>query len=201
MNASVRLSVHALALGATLLLAAPVEAQDLHPTRRPSPVGIASTHIGDTYVKVTYGRPYIRGRTIFGADTDSTEHLVPFGRLWRTGANEATEITLTGPLHVGGERLEAGTYSIFTIPGEDRWAVHFSPQLGLDGTGMLGADGSFTPDVYDPARDVLVLEVPSATLEEPVDPLTFEFEETAAGADLVLRWERTEVRLPLSEGR
>ena len=66
------------------------QAQDLHPSRRPSPIGIAKTHLGDTYVKVTYGRPYVRTRQIFGANTDSTEFLTPYGQIWRTGANEAT---------------------------------------------------------------------------------------------------------------
>ena len=71
------------------------KAQDLHPSRRPSPIGIAKTHLGDTYVKVTYGRPYVRNRQIFGTNTDSTEFLTPYGQIWRTGANEATEITTT----------------------------------------------------------------------------------------------------------
>lgn len=175
---------------------APSAAQaEEEPGRRLSPVGIASTHIGDAYVKVTYGRPYIRDRAIFGPDTT---YLVPFDRLWRTGANEATEITMTGPLRVGGTRLEAGTYSVFTVPGASAWEVRISPQLGLDGTGMLDpATGEFTPDVYDPDRDVAVLTVEAARTEEVVDPLTLAFEETETGADLVLRWERTEVRIPI----
>jgi hypothetical protein len=185
-----------LALAATLVLVAPGHAQE-DPARRLSPVGLARTHIGDTYVKVTYGRPYIRDRQIFGAVNGEPAPLVPFGRLWRTGANEATEITLTGPLLVAGRRLEAGTYSIFTVPGPSTWTVHFSPHLGLDGTGNFDAETeTFTP-VYDPATDVLAVEVPSTRLAATVDPFTIDFETTPAGADLLLRWERTEVRLPL----
>ena len=199
MKATFRTLVPSLAVCAVLLLPSMLESQDLHPTRRLSPVGIAKTHIGDTYVKVTYGRPYIRNRAVFGADTDTTTHLVPFGQLWRTGANEATEITLTGPLLVAGERLPAGTYSVFTEPGPSRWTIHFSPQLGLDGTGRLAPDGTFTPQVYDPSRDLLVVQAPVTELDEEVDPLTLTFEPTATGADLVLRWERTEVRLPLAQ--
>jgi hypothetical protein len=197
-----RLSRYALCLLSAALLSTALPsaaaAQDLHPTRRLSPVGIAKTHLGDTYVKVTYGRPYLRGRAIFGADTDSVTHLVPFGQLWRTGANEATELTTTGPLFVAGERLPAGTYALFTEPGPRSWTVHFSPQLGLDGTGRLGPEGGFTAGVYDPSRDVLVVEAPVAELDDPVDPLTFDFVPTATGADLVIRWETTEVRLPLT---
>ncbi len=191
-----------LAAVAFLLIAPGAAAQDLHPSRRLSPVGVASTHVGDTYVKVTYGRPYIRNRAIFGANSDTETFLVPFGQLWRTGANEATEITLTGPLMVAGQQLDAGTYSIFTVPGPARWSVRFSPQLGLDGTGAMDAStGQFTPDVYDPSRDVLVVEVPSRATDEVVDPFTVDFEAAADGAHLVLRWERTEVRVPLSVPR
>ncbi|MDX1440029.1 MAG: DUF2911 domain-containing protein, partial [Rubricoccaceae bacterium] len=114
--------------------------QDLHPSRRPSPIGIASTHFGDTYIKVTYGRPYMRGRQIFGTNTDSTTFLTPYNEVWRTGANEATEITTTGPLRIAGHDLDAGTYSIFTVPGPTQWTVHFSPYLGLDGTGIFDAE-------------------------------------------------------------
>jgi hypothetical protein len=187
------------ALCLTLLAGAELaHAQDLHPSRRPSPVGIARGEVGDTYVKVTYGRPYMRGRAIFGAANDTAPPLVPFGQLWRTGANEATELTTTGPLLVAGRRLEAGTYSVFTVPGATTWRVHISPQLGLDGTGRIAADGTFTPDVYDAARDVLVVDVPSHRLDEPVDQLTIDVETAAASAALVLRWERTGVRIPLA---
>src|SRR5690606_22950810 len=80
----------ALALAAPLALTA----QDLHPSRRPSPLGIARTTLGDAYVRVIYGRPYKRGRNnIFG--TKASGALVPYGERWRTGANEATEITVT----------------------------------------------------------------------------------------------------------
>lgn len=186
----------ALVLCAFLLLPLALQAQDLHPSRRASPLGIAKTHIGDTYVKVTYGRPYVRNRAIFGQPNDSTTYLVPFGQLWRTGANEATEITLTGPLTVAGQLLDAGTYAIFTEPGANEWVIHFSPQLGLDGTGRLDPDGSFTPDVYDPSQDVLTVTVPSQTIEEAVDQFTMRWEPANAGAHLVLQWEQTEVRIP-----
>lgn len=171
-------------------------AQDLHPSRRPSPLGLAKTHVGDTYVKVTYGRPYMRNRAIFGHNTDSTSFLVPFGDLWRTGANEATEVTLTGDVTVAGEALAAGTYSIFTIPGETTWAVHFSPQLGLDGTGRLEGN-NFTPNVYDTAQDVLQITVPSHIVDETVQQFTIAFEPAEAGTHLVMRWETTEVRIPI----
>lgn len=183
-------------LAATLLLLAapPAEAQDLHPSRRPSPVGISKTFMGETYLKVTYGRPYVRDREIFGDPADG-EFLVPFGQTWRTGANEATELTVTDPVLVAGQRLDEGTYSIFTVPGASSWEVRVHPGLGMDGTGRLGPDGTFT-ETYDPALDLLVAEVPTATLEEPVEQFTIDFEDVEGGVHMVLRWETTEVRVP-----
>ncbi len=174
-----------------------VQAQDLHPSRRLSPIGIARTHIGDTYVKITYGRPYIRGRQIFGANNDSTNYLVPFGEIWRTGASESTEITVTGPVMLAGNRLEAGTYSVFTEPGPDSWVIHISPQLGLDGTGIFDRErGEFTPNVYQPANDIHMFTRPVTLLpeDEQVDPFTISFEDS----NVVMRWERTEVRVPIA---
>lgn len=171
--------------------------QDLHPSRRLSPLGMAKIHLGDTYVKVTYGRPYMRDRAIFGNASEG-EYLVPLGELWRTGANEATEITVTGPVMIGGARLEAGTYSIFTVPGADSWEIRFSPQLGMDGMGMLSADGEFSADVYDPDMDVATVAGMVSRVEEEVDPFTIELVATSAGADLVFSWERTAVRVPVT---
>ena len=82
-----------LALTTVVLFAESGAAQDLHSSRRPSPVGISKTFVGDTYVKVTYGRPYVRGRDVFGDPTDGGA-LVPFGELWRTGAKVALSYTL-----------------------------------------------------------------------------------------------------------
>lgn len=194
---SVRLTA-AIAATIALLIAADIAAaQDLHPSRRPSPVGIARTEIGDAYVKVTYGRPYMRNRKIFGKNTDDTTYLVPFGEIWRTGANEATEITFTEPLIVDGNRIEAGTYSIFTIPSEDQWEVHLSPQLGLDGTAKFNPQTDTFEPAYDPSIDVLRITVPVHEMEESVDQLTISFEEAGEGSDLVIRWEMSEVRIPL----
>lgn len=184
-------------------LAGPVveaAAQDLHPSRRASPVGIAKTFVGDAYVKVTYGRPYARGRAIFGNPADGNTYLVPFGQTWRTGANEATEITVTGPIRVAGERVDAGTYSVFTVPGASSWEIRLSPELGLDGMNRMGPDGAFS-EAYDPAGDLLVVNAESGSVSEPVDQFTIAFEPVDGGVHMVLSWETTEVRVPLGPGR
>lgn len=186
----------------TAALAVPVAgtAQDLHPSRRPSPMGMARITLGDTYVRVVYNRPYLRGRmNIFG--TKESGALVPYGERWRTGANEATEITVTGDVMVAGKKLAAGTYSLFTTPGPETWTMHFNSKLGLDGTGIF-ANNTFTPVDLAPT-DVLTVSVPARQLPEgkEVDQLTFEFEPAAKGADMVLRWHRTEVRVPIAATR
>ncbi len=189
----------ALAALAALLVPALAVAQDLHPSRRPSPMGMARITLGDAYVRVVYSRPYQRGRdNIFG--TKESGAVVPYGEVWRTGANEATEITVTKDVMIAGQKLAAGTYSLFTTPGAERWKVHFNSALGLDGTGYFDRTAmKFTP--ADLAKtEVLAVEVPATTLAEDklVDQLTFDFEKTAAGADMVLRWIRTEVRVPVA---
>lgn len=178
---------------ATLGTTIPAAAQDLHPSRRSSPMGMARITVDDTYIRVVYSRPYKRGReNIFG--TEQSGALVPFDKVWRTGANEATEISLTGDVIVGGEPLAAGTYSLFTVPGPDSWTVHFNSALGLSGTGRF-KDGEFTP-VDLPATDVVVYTARSEELEEEVEQFTIAFESVEGGADMCLRWITTEVCVP-----
>lgn len=180
------------------VLPQPAAAQDLHPSRRPSPMGLARTHVGDAYVSVVYSRPYLRDRdNIFG--TEESGALVPFGQLWRTGANEATQITVTGDVTIAGQPLPAGTYSLFTTPAADKWQIHFNSRLGLSGTGLF-ANGQFTEVNLD-ETNVLTVEAPVKALSEDdeVDQFTISFDDTEPGADLVLRWHRTEVRVPVAE--
>ena len=157
-------------------------AQDLHPSRRPSPIGIAKTHLGDTYVKVTYGRPYVRNRQIFGTNTDSTQFLTPYGQLWRTGANEATVFSVTGDVTINGEALAAGVYGLFTIPGESEWTIIFNNQPDQW--------GAFD---YDQSQDALRVTV---TPEEAdaVEWRAFYFGElTNNSAKAFLHWDTVQV--------
>ena len=94
------------------------------PEARTSPMAIAAGTLEDgTYVKVVYSSPRKRGREIFGG-------LVPYGEVWRTGANEATELTVTNAVKLGGHVVPAGTYSMFTIPGERQWTIIINRNLG-----------------------------------------------------------------------
>ncbi len=89
---------------------------------RPSPNAAVSQTIGTTDVFVQYGRPSVRGRAVFGEGSE----LAPTGQVWRTGANEAATFTVSDDVRIEGERLPAGTYALFTIPGDDAWTVVFN---------------------------------------------------------------------------
>jgi len=178
------------------LLAVPAAPQDLHPSRRPSPMGMARITVDDTYVRVVYSRPYKRGRdNIFG--TAESEALVPFGEVWRTGANEATEITLTGDVEIAGQPLAAGTYSVFTVPGPESWTVHFNSALGLNGNARRNPETDRFEQIDLAPTDVLVTTAAVGTLDEEVDQFTIAFAEAEGGADICLRWISTEVCVPL----
>ncbi len=164
------------------LLVTEAAAQDLHPSRRPSPLGMARTFVGDTYVKVTYSRPYMRGRdNIFG--TDDVMH--PNGKIWRFGANEPTELTIHGTLKIGDASVEAGTYSLFVTPGAESWTIHVNDFRGG------GANG------YKADNNITSVEVPRKSLEEDVDQFTIAFEEAGNGAHMVASWTDWEIRLPI----
>lgn len=172
-------------------------AQDLHPSRRPSPMGIARTTIDDTYIRVVYSRPYKRGRdNIFGSE--ESEALVPYGKIWRTGANEGTEITITGDVTMAGQPLPAGTYTIFSTPGEKTWKIHFNSALGVSGTGFFNAETRQFTALDIPATDVLVVDAGVGSLEEEVDQFTIALDATDKGADMCFRWITTEVCVPVS---
>lgn len=174
-------------------------AQDLHPSRRPSPMGMARINLGDAYLRVIYSRPYERDRDpIFG--TKEQEALVPYGEVWRTGANEATEITVTRDVLVGAEkqRLAAGTYSLFSVPGAESWKVMVVDKLGLSGAGYFTPGEGFTPLDVTAHAVVTVTATPTAIAEaDKVDQFTISFDKTGdASADLTLRWILTEVKVP-----
>lgn len=158
------------------------------PPPRPSPMAMARISLGDAYVRVVYSRPGKKGRdNIFGSK--ESKALVPYGEVWRTGANEATEITVSKDVMIGGQRLAAGTYSVFTVPGPERWSLRFNSALGLWGSGG-----------YDAAKDVLTLDLPAKTLADEVELFTIELVKAEAGADLVLKWIKTEVRVDVKAG-
>lgn len=173
----------AIAAGSTLLLATPLRINGqytLLDLPRGSQVGTTIQRIGITDISVTYGRPAAKGRTIWG-------ELVPYGQVWRAGANENTVLTTTHEITVEGTKLPAGSYGLHMIPTENSWTIIFS----TDHT----AWGSF---FYKPENDALRATV--APRKGPaVEDLTFAFDEVHdQGATLVMRWAGLEVPIKMA---
>jgi len=146
---------------------------------RPSPLGLVTMKFEDSYVKITYGRPHMRERQIFGG-------LVPYGELWRTGANEATEVTLSNDVKINGENVAAGTYTLFTIPTEKKWTVILNSELGQWGAYR-----------YNPDLNVYKFEVEAHPNEVVYEAFTIEFEQKTKSTNLLLLWEKTRVSIPI----
>ncbi len=147
---------------------------------RPSPTSIVSARYKDTYLKITYSQPHKRGRIVFG-------NLVPYGQVWRTGANEATEITLTRDILINNTPLKAGTYSVFTIPEKESWTVIINSDLGLW--------GSYN---YNSKMDVMRFSVPTQTLQGAVyEPFTIQIEQKNNVAELVFLWDSVRIQIPI----
>src|SRR5258706_9808298 len=147
---------------------------------RQSQHAILTTRIGVTDVTRNYHRPVANGRKIWGG-------LVPYGQVWRAGANENTTITFSDPVTVEGKPLEKGTYGLHMIPGEDQWTVIFSK--------MSEAWGSFT---YDEKEDALRVTVkPEAT--DAHDALNYDFDDLKADSAVVtLRWDKVAVPVKIA---
>ena len=159
------------------------------PEAKASPLGMAYTSLDDgTYLKVTYHSPRKKGRTLFG--NAGSGALEPYNEVWRLGANEATEITLTDDVSFGGKRLAAGTYSLFAIPNPNAWTIIVNRGLGQWGD-----------YAYDEGMDVLRVEVPVETMPESHEAFTIGFEDGAdAGSKhLGMMWDRTKVVVPIEK--
>lgn len=150
-------------------------------TPQPSPSTTLEQVVGLTEVKIEYSRPAMRGRTIMG-------DLVPYGSLWRTGANKNTTLSFSDPVTVGGQALAAGTYALFTRPGKSLWEVFFYTETENWGT----------PQEWQSKSVAAVIEVPTQSLAEPQESFTISINElTNTGANISLSWENTRVTLPL----
>lgn len=153
-----------------LSLALPALAQVQYP--RPSPNASVSQTVGLTEVEIVYSRPSKRGRQIFGG-------LVPYGRVWRTGANEPTVIRFSDEVTVNGQPLAAGSYSIHTIPGEEQWTLIFNRNADRS--------GGYS---YDVAQDALRIDVRPRQSDHPHEVMTFAFPRvTSDSAEVVLAWD------------
>lgn len=151
------------------------------PVRRKSPNAITSVKHDSTYIKIVYGQPYKNGRTVWG-------DLVPYNMVWRTGANEATELTTTQPIWINGERLERDTYALFSIPRPDSWTIIFNSELGQW--------GAFE---YDSTKDVLRVDASLSKSTETAEAFTIRFDKVMNDSTtIIMHWDQTVIRIPVS---
>ncbi len=152
---------------------------------RLSPIDSLSFSVGEGVVKVCYGRPSARGRTMIGGRD------VPYGAIWRTGANEPTMIHTTEPIHLSGIAIDRGTYSLYTIPGEDEWTIIVNRSVT-----QWGHIARYTYKVKE--LEVGRVNAARQRPDEHVETLTFR---TEPGPDdqvhLILEWEHSRIRIPI----
>jgi hypothetical protein len=161
----------------TLLAAAQHDA-----SKRPSPAAQAQCKFTDgKTIKTDYSSPRVKGRKIFGG-------LVPYGEVWRTGANEATTFVTDTTVNVGGKDVSAGSYTLFTIPNADKWTLIISKKTGEWGIPYPGEGDDF-------AR----VDMKVSQLSSPVENFTIAFDQTGTSCGMHLDWDTTRAAVDISE--
>lgn len=174
-----------------LLTAFSVNAQDVNfAPLDTSPVDISyyphkavkskKTDTPSAVIKVIYSRPSAKGRTVFG-------ELIPFGKVWRVGANENTEIKFYKPVTIGGVNVAAGTYSLFAIPEKDKWTIIINKEIDLWGA-----------YAYDESKDIARVTVPVKAVPNTIEALSIAFTNQGSVANLVIGWDKTTVEVPIT---
>jgi hypothetical protein len=162
----------------TLALSAVVARSQQDKSKRPSPPAKATLDLGGGQsVTVDYSSPRAKGRKIFG-------ELVPFGQVWRTGANEATTFVNTADVVVGGAVVPAGSYTLFTIPNKDKWVLIISKKTGEWGTDYAG-----------PSNDLARVDMKVSTQPAPVENFTISFDK----AMMIIDWDTTRASVSVSK--
>jgi Protein of unknown function (DUF2911)/Tetratricopeptide repeat len=147
----------------------------------PSPPQTIKQDFGLSTIELSYSRPGIKGRKIFG-------DLVPFGKVWRTGANNATTIPFGDDVMIGGTKISAGKYGLLTIPDKDKWTLIITKQLDVT-----------SPAAYKQEEDVLRVMAEPMKLKESIESFTMQFANLKpASCELLIRWENTQVTLPIT---
>jgi hypothetical protein len=153
-------------------------------TRALSPPGEESLTTGGMTVTVKYSRPSVRGRLIFG--TKDQEALQPFGEYWRLGANEATEISFNRNILFNGSPVNAGTYRMYAIPGENSFEMVLNTQVGESGS-----------NAPDEEKDVLRTKVQTQRTSSPVEQFTISLAPQNEGMQMVFEWSDTRWVVPI----
>ena len=157
-----------------------LSAQLKHP--KASPLSVTTQEVGLTSIKVEYSRPAVRGRKIFGG-------LVPYGRIWRVGANASTKITFENDVTIMGNVLEKGTYALYAFPEAEEWDIVFHENLTHWGDGRKN---------YNPNEDVLRIKLVPGETKSFQENFLITFDKIQYnGLNLLLRWANTEIRIPI----
>lgn len=156
------------------------DAQQLR-TPQPSTTQNIKQEFGLGSIELSYSRPSAKGREIMG-------NLVPFGKVWRTGANSATTITFTDDVKIGGKDIKPGKYGLLTIPGEKEWTVILTKDLNVS-----------SPAAYKPENDVVRVMAKPMMMPSKVETFTMQFANISnTNTELHMMWENTAVALPIS---
>lgn len=150
-------------------------------TPQPSPTQTIKQNFGLSSIELSYSRPAMKGRKIFG-------DLVPFGKVWRTGANNATIITFADDVTIGGTLVKAGKYGLLTIPEKRNWTIIITKQLDVT-----------SPAAYKQDQDVVRVEAKTMDMDESMESFTMQFANVKPNStDLHIMWDRTAVALPIT---
>jgi hypothetical protein len=165
-----------------LVLAARIGMAQGDKSKRPSPPASAKCSLeGGKSIAVDYSSPRAKGRKVYGG-------IVPYGEVWRAGANEATTFVTDTEVTVGGKVVPAGSYTLFTVPNKDKWVLVISKKTGEWGTPYPGADSDF-------AR----VDMKAATLPSNVENFTIGFEKAGTGCTLYMDWETTRASVEITK--
>jgi len=171
--------ISTIAFAFIMLLSTNVEAQKFAGLDK-SPLDLAkySSKEAGTMIKVFYSRPQLKGRTV-GKD------LAPYGKLWRTGANDATEIILFADMKMGDKTIKAGTYSLFTIPGEKEWTIIISSDTN-----------NWSTSGYKESNEVARITVPATKGDESIEAFAIMFDKEGT---MHLGWANIRVAVPFTK--
>src|SRR6266853_1724326 len=149
---------------------------------RPSPPAKAACKLADgKTIAIDYSSPRMKGRKIYG-------ELVPYGKVWRAGANEATTFVTDADLKIGGTSVPAGSYTIFTVPNADKWQLVISKKTGEWGTAYPG-----------PSEDLARIDMKVSQLPAAVENFTIAFGKAPKGCSLIMEWETTQASVDISK--
>ncbi|MEM8928056.1 MAG: DUF2911 domain-containing protein [Bacteroidota bacterium] len=172
----------------SILSLVPLNAQINHP--KASPFSVVEQEVGLSKIRLEYSRPAVRGRRVFGLQNDGQKGLVPYGRIWRVGANESTKISVDRDMEVRGNTLPKGTYALYAFPQANVWEIVFHGNTTHWGDGRKN---------YDSKEDVFRVKVKPQTIAYHQENFSMTFDSiTHNSATLNLTWSSTKISIPFA---